>query len=217
MNTSPNELTRLITACYVNPGVAISEFEDLRWNRAQAVMIDHYWSGEPAPASRHAEARLLWSAEGLHVRFVCNQSEPLIISDHPQTDRKTRGLWDRDVCEIFIAHDPRVVESYLEIEAAPTGEWLDVGVDWTSGKRESNWEIESQMRTSARIEPDRLIIAMTIPWIALPKPQAGDRWRINLLRCVGKDPDRGYLAWQPTLASEPNFHVPEVFGWLKFS
>jgi len=46
-----------------------------------------------------------------------------------------------------------------------------------------------------------------------PEPE---RWRVNLFRCVGKDPDRGYLAWQSTRTPKPNFHVPQVFGWLVF-
>jgi len=206
-----------ITAPFVEFDLNVSDFDDAVWAQAEPVLIDHYWSGEPAPQNRHAQARILWSANALHIRYRCNQSEALVISDDPQTDRKTRGLWDRDVCEIFIAHDPNVVERYFEFEAAPTGEWLDVAVDWTSGRRESNWEIESRMRTAARIEPDRLIIAIEIPWIVIPKPERGDRWRVNLLRCVGRDPDRGYLAWQPTRAPEPNFHVPQVFGWLNFA
>ena len=51
----------------------------------------------------------------------------------------------------------------------------------------------------------------------IPQPQQGDRWRVNLFRCVGKDPDRGYLAWQPTKMPKPGFHLPEVFGWLIFA
>jgi hypothetical protein len=48
------------------------------------------------------------------------------------------------------------------------------------------------------------------------KPKSGDVWLGNLLRCVGRDPDRGYLAWQPTMTEKPNFHVPEKFGEFEF-
>jgi hypothetical protein len=58
---------------------------------------------------------------------------------------------------------------------------------------------------------------MRIPWDHwIHKPQPGERWRANLFRCVGKDPSRGYLAWRPTHAPEPAFHVPAAFGWLQF-
>jgi hypothetical protein len=74
------------------------------------------------------------------------------------------------------------------------------------------------MATAAAIEKDRVTIAMRIPWSrAIPQPQKGERWRVNLFRCVGKDPDRGYVAWQPTMTPQPSFHVPQVFGWLVFA
>jgi hypothetical protein len=42
-------------------------------------------------------------------------------------------------------------------------------------------------------------------------------WRLNLFRIEGSDPHRFYSAWRPTNTERPNFHVPEVFGTLKFS
>ena len=197
--------------------IDVSDFDNAAWNRAQSVTINHYWSGKPAPPSRHAEARLLWSADALHLRYVCNQSEPLIVNDKPQTAKKTMGLWDRDVCEIFIAPNPDAVEQYFEFEAAPTGEWMDVGIKWSPQQRDSDWEFNSRMTAAAQIESGGLVVAMRIPWSAqIPQPKKGDRWRVNLFRCVGKDPDRGYLAWQPTKLPQPGFHLPEVFGWLEF-
>ena len=41
------------------------------WDSCEPVKIEHYWSGEPAPASRHAEVRICWTDEGLHARYVC--------------------------------------------------------------------------------------------------------------------------------------------------
>ncbi len=195
----------------------VADLDNAQWGKAEPVQIDRYWSGDPAPASRHAEARILWSNKALHLRFVCHQDEPLIVSDKPQHEKKTMGLWDRDVCEIFIAPDRNVVERYFEFEAAPTGEWIDVAIHWTPEKRESDWEFASHMTTAARVETERITIAMRIPWNHwIHEPQKGERWRVNLFRCVGKDPDRGYLAWQATKTPRPNFHVPQVFGWLVF-
>jgi len=194
-----------------------TSLEDAAWQRAQPVSINRYWSGELAPAMRHAEARILWSKQALHVRFVARQTEPLVVSARPVVTEKAMGLWDRDVCEIFLAPDPSSVERYFEFEAAPTGEWLDVAIHWSPEKRESDWKFQSHMTSAAKVEKDRVTIAMRIPWNHwIHEPQPGERWRANLFRCVGKDPGRGYLAWQPTRTSEANFHVPQVFGWLVF-
>jgi Carbohydrate family 9 binding domain-like len=195
----------------------VKDLDSAEWEKANPVRLERYWSGEPAPAGRQAEARILWSENALHLRFVYDQTEPLVVSSNPQTRDKTMGLWDRDVCEIFIAPDPDVIERYFEFEAAPTGEWLDVAVHWAPEKRESDWEFRSHMTTAARMEKNRITIGMRIPWNHwIHKPQKGERWRVNLFRCVGKDPDRGYVVWQPTRTPTPNFHVPQVFGWLVF-
>ena len=208
----------IIEAHYLTSDLAVTDFANANWSNAQPIPITRYWSVEDAPRERQAEARILWSEEALHIRYVCQQVEPLIISDEPQTRTKAMGLWDRDVCEIFIAPDPDVVENYFEFEAAPTGEWLDVAIHWTREKRDSDWNFNSHMTSAARVEQDRITIGMRIPWSErIHQPQKGERWRVNLFRCVGKDPNRGYLAWQPTKMPQPGFHLPQVFGWLLFA
>lgn len=208
---------QIIEARHAATDLPVADLKSSEWRQAQPVPIDRYWSGAPAPPGRQAEARILWSSKALHVRFVGHQSEPLVVSATPQTAKKTAGLWDRDVCEIFLAPDPNVVERYFEFEAAPNGEWLDVAIHWTPEKRESDWEFQSHMTTASHVERDRITIAMRIPWNHwIHEPQRNERWRVNLFRCIGSDPTRGYLAWQPTRTPEANFHVPQVFGWLVF-
>ena len=207
-----------IVARFVDRPVAETDFENEIWRVCPPIQIKHYWSGEPAPASRHAEARICWSDEALHVRFVGAQHEPLVVSPEPVTDRKTLGLWDRDVCEIFLAPDPSIRSRYFEFEAAPTGEWVDLGITMTPTGRETDWDFASGFTTAAKLNHDQLTISMRIPWSdAIPKPQAGDEWRVNLFRCVGPEAPERYLAWLPTKTPEPNFHVPEAFGTLIFN
>jgi hypothetical protein len=209
---------QIVEAHFTSTDLAVSDLQSAEWDEAPPVKIDHYWSGEPAPAGRHAEARLLWTKEALYVRYVCNQTEPLVVGDHPQNKIKTMYLWERDVCEMFVAPDPGVVEKYLEFEVAPTGEWLDVALDWTTGQRESDWEFNSHMKTAACVEEDRVTMAMRVPWNGwIQEPEKDRRCRVNLFRCVGRDPNRGYLSWQPTRTPEPFFHLPQAFGWLKFT
>jgi hypothetical protein len=206
-----------IVAQYVNRPLNEADFEDKAWQAAQPITIEHYWSGEPAPASRQAEARICWSNEALHVRFIGVQKEPLIVAENPQLDQKTLGLWDRDVCEIFLAPDPANPARYFEFEAAPTGEWIDLGIVVKSDGRETDWDFVSGFTTAAKLAGNKLFIGMKIPWSeAIPKPAAGDVWRVNLFRCVGPEAPERYLAWLPTRTPEPNFHVPEVFGHLRF-
>ena len=198
--------------------VGVEDFDSAEWQRAQSVSVTRYWSGAPAPASRHAEARLLRTDAHLLVRFVCPQDEPLIINPAPQTKEKTIGLWDRDVCEIFVAPGDEESNRYFEFEVAPTGEWLDLEIRYTPQGRETNFDFRSGMTAAAQILDDSVQVVMCIPWEAFGRrPDAeGEVWRANLLRCVGAGATRGYLAWQPTRTEIPDFHVPEVFGRLLF-
>jgi hypothetical protein len=206
----------VVTALHTDLDPAVIEFDHPEWNKVLPIHINRKWSGEEAPDSRHAEASILWSEESLLVRFVCRQFEPLIVNPSPQLDGKTIGLWDRDVCEIFIAPDPEKPNRYFELEAAPTGEWLDLAIQLKPDGRETDWQFNSGMTTAARIAAEQLTITIGIPWSeSIPRPHRGDRWRINLFRCIGEGDER-YLAWQPTYTAIPSFHVPKVFGWLRF-
>ena len=206
-----------VIARHINQPINADDFDNQIWEQCEPVQIEHDWSGEPAIASRHAEARVCWSDDAIHVRFVGKQHEPLVVSEAPITDKKTLGLWDRDVCEIFLAPDPAKPWRYFEFEAAPTGEWIDLGITVKPEGRETDWDFASGFTTAAKLEGERLLVGMKIPWSAsLPKPQPGDIWRVNVFRCVGPEAPERYLAWLPTGTLEPNFHVPDVFGTLRF-
>ena len=206
-----------IVAGYSSLDLPVHELEHDIWNNADRVSLTQYWSGEPAPPERQATAQLVWTDTALLARFVCNQSEPLIINPSPQTDQKTIRLWDRDVCEVFLLPDSNQPEEYFEFEAAPTGEWLDVALKTTADGRETDWDYHSGMTTASRIGKTDLVTAIRIPWAGpITKPNVRDEWRVNLCRCIGTSENRGYLAWRPTFAEVPNFHVTKVFGRLLF-
>jgi hypothetical protein len=195
----------------------IGDLANENWKRADETPIGTYWSGEKAPDGRHFKANLLWSDTALYVRFVANQTEPLVVSEKANLGSKTMKLWDRDVCEIFIAPDRKEPRKYFEFEIAPNSEWIDLTIDLTSGERVTGWDFKSRMQSAAKIENGLVVMAIKVEWKSLGKmPKAGNVWLGNLFRCVGKDPTRGYLAWQPTLTKEPAFHIPEKFGQFEF-
>ncbi len=130
---------------------------------------------------------------------------------------KTIGLWDRDVCEIFLAPNREEFRKYFEFEIAPNGEWIDLGIHQKPDERITDWDYNSGMKSAARIEKDKVIMAMKIEWKAFgTTPKAGDVWLGNILRAMGAEPNRGYLTWQPTMTEQANFHVPEKFGEFLF-
>jgi hypothetical protein len=203
---------------YVETPIGVDDFDNEGWQRCRPVTIAHEWSGEPAPIERHAEVRICWSNQALHVRFVGNQHEPLVVSAAPQTDRKTLGLWDRDVCEIYIAPNADEPWRYFEFEAAPTGEWVDLSIVLTAEGRHTDWDFYSGLTVASKVSASQVTVGLRVPWSSsIPKPKVNERWLINLFRCVGPEAPERYLAWRPTKTPEPNFHVPEAFGPLDFS
>lgn len=211
------EITNIFEAARVSAGVEAADFANEAWSRARAAHIARYWSGDDAPEGRRAEARALWDDKGLTVRFDCRQIEPLVLSDKPRLDQKTIGLWDRDVCEIFLTPETSEIRHYFEFEVAPTGEWLDLALKVTKRGIEKDWHFRSKLTVAARTSEGTITLAMRALWKPLGKaPCADERWRCNLFRCVGAGEARGYLAWQPTHTPEPQFHVPDKFGWIMF-
>ncbi len=208
--------TRL-TIKHISKDFSIDRLDDPAWKRASQSVITKYWSAKKAPKQRQFTVRLLWSDTALYVRFDASQSEPLVVSEKADVTKKIRGLWDRDVCEIFIAPDASQKNKYFEFEIAPNGEWIDLGIEIASQERKTDWDYKSGMTSAAKIEKDKVVMAIKIPFASLRRtPKVGDVWLGNLFRCVGKDPTRGYLAWQPTETEKPNFHVPEKFGEFRF-
>lgn len=211
MNTRP-----LVMALYTGVDLEADEFDYPGWQKATPISIRRHWSGQDAPSSQHCEVRMLWSDQSLLVRYVCRQSGPPMVQENAHLDRKTIGLWDTDVCEIFITPDSELPNRYYEFEAAPNGAWVDLEITIGPKERETDWEFQSGMTTASHMSGDILTTVIRIPWSdKLSKPKPGDEWRVNLFRCEGTGDER-YLAWQPTYTPEPYFHVPEAFGRLRF-
>jgi len=212
-----SRMTDKIKVAHVKNDFSINELDDKAWKSAKEVVVDKYWSGENAPKNRQFKAKLLWSKAALYVRFEANQAEPLIVSDTPNLKSKTKGLWDRDVCEIFLAPDKNEPRKYFEFEIAPNGEWIDLGIYQKPDERITDWDYKSGMQSAAKIEKDKVVMTIKIEWTAFGKtPKTGDIWLGNIFRCVGAGETRGYLAWSPTLTKEASFHVPEKFAEFEF-
>lgn len=201
----------------IDADFSVADLVNAGWSRAPVREISRNWDGSSAAPGRHFGASALWSDAAVYFRFDAAREEPLIMNAAPRTNEKTIGLWERDVCEIFVAPDKNERRNYFEFEIAPTGEWLDVAIDSTSGERVTDWDYRSGMEAAVEIEDDRIVMAMKIPWASFGlKPNVGDIWLGNIFRCVGTEQNRGHLAWRPTFTEKPNFHVPEKFGEFVF-
>jgi alpha-galactosidase len=207
-----------IKTLFIENEIDILDFDLEIWHHAQTIEIKRYWSGVEAEIERRAIAKIIWTNKSLYIRFDAAQFEPLVVNQNPNLAGKTDKLWENDVCEIFIAPNTNEPERYYEFEIAPTGEWIDLAIHQLPDSRETDSHYHSGMKTSAKIEENSVVMICKINWWQAfgRVPQDGEKWPVNLFRCVGRGENRGFLAWQPTLTEKPNFHVPQVFGWLEF-
>jgi alpha-galactosidase len=124
-------------------------------------------------------------------------------------------LWERDVAEVFLQPNRFGEKYYKEFEVSPNGQWLDLDIT-----PQGLVHITSGLR--AKVEVDQASSTWTadlaIPIASITSDFDPARpWRVNFFRCEGLEPNRYYSAWQPTETEEPNFHVPQKFGWLRFA
>jgi alpha-galactosidase len=184
------------------------------WSEATPVIFSSDWQGKNPDPQRQTEVRVLWSADTLYVRFVCNYRTLHMFEDAQPNGRRDH-LWDGDVAEAFLQPDPSRPRYYKEFEVAPNGYWIDL--DITPGPLS---DLKSNLQRSVWLDPATKMWAaeLAIPMKALTTnfdPLAA--WRANFYRVEGDTEPRFYSAWQPTNSPQPNFHVPSAFGKLRFA
>ena len=183
------------------------------WNRVPPVRFSSDWQGKNEDTARETEVRMLWTNEMLYLQFRCRYRTLTTFADSAPNGRRDQ-LWDRDVAEVFIQTDATRPHRYWEFEISPNGMWIDLEIS-AGGKRDP----QSGMRSHVVLdEPEkRWTAVLALPMRALTDVfDACQAWRINFFRVEGAAEPRFYSSWQPTRTPQPNFHVPEAFGVLRF-
>ncbi len=203
-----------VTAVRLSHQVAANGFPiEGEWERTTPVRFSHDWQGKNEDPQRLTEVRVLWRESELYLRFRCRYRTIHVFPDGEPNGRRD-ALWNRDVAEVFLQPDRFGEKYYKEFEVSPNGQWLDLNIT-----PQGLTHITSGMRTVVRVdEPNREWTAeLAIPIDSITASfDPAQPWRGNFFRCEGVDPRRFYAAWQPTGTPEPNFHVPQSFGTLRF-
>jgi len=131
--------------------------------------------------------------------------------------RHDEPLWKEDVVELFLA--PERPSRYFEIEVNPLGTTFDAVIDSPDLDRHTMttdlaWTCDG-LFAGVRTTPRSLDVVVRVPFAALGAKPEGE-WRANFYRIDRGDADE-YSAWQPTLKTPPDFHVPRAFGGLHFA
>jgi alpha-galactosidase len=183
------------------------------WDHAVPIRFDGDWQGKNADPQRSTEIRLLWTTTVLYIKFVARYRDISVFPDADPNGRRDK-LWDRDVAEVFLQPDPSHLRRYKEFEVSPNGFWIDLDID-NGGLQ----DLKSGLHRRVSIdEPAKTWTAeLAIPMKSLlPNFDPRTVWRVNFYRVEGSTEPRFYSAWRPTNTPQPSFHVPELFGYLKF-
>lgn len=197
-----------------------------QWAHAEPIRFSADWQGKDSDPELETEVRVLWSPEMLYLRFVCRYRELFVFDDSDPNGRRDH-LWDRDVAETFLrppdsgaslrrtVEDARASKFYKEFEVAPNGMWIDLDI-FPAGLA----DLKSGLTRSVHLDKAKKIwtAELAIPMKSLtPHFDPAQPWRGNFYRVEGKTEPRKYMAWQATNTPEPQFHVPERFGTLRFA
>jgi predicted TIM-barrel fold metal-dependent hydrolase len=188
------------------------ELKNPAWAKAAPAHMEYESATAKARPDVSTTVRALWTERFLYLGYDSPYTE-LAMFEPAFTDKERIGLWDKDVVEAFIAPDPGKVNHYSEYEVAPTGEKIDLILEYPEKK---DFEWSSRFETAAHIDKEKKhwTAVMKIPVTAFGEraPKAGDHWRINTYRIDRAN--KAFLALNPTLTG--NYHTPERFGHLQF-
>lgn len=183
------------------------------WRSAKPILFDSDWQGKNADPQRQTEVRLLWTYEVLYLKFLANYRHITVFDESDSNGRRDK-LWDRDVAEVFLQPDPTQLRRYQEFEVSPNGFWIDLEID--NGKLR-HLKTGMQRRVNIDEAKKKWTAELAIPMKSLTGHfDPASVWRVNFFRVEGPTEPRFYSAWQPSNTPQPNFHVPERFGYLKF-
>jgi len=184
------------------------------WAAARPVTFDTDWAGQRTSIA--TTVRAAWSPKGVYLLWELASAGMNVDASRPVAVERAK-LYEEDCVEVFLGVTPGEPRRYFEVEVGPLGHFLDLSVDRTTKKADTDlaWSSRPEIATSvSKADDHRVTIEMALraPEIASAMV-AGKQLPLALYRMEGKAP-RAYLAFRPTRTPKPNFHVPEAFGTL---
>lgn len=204
-----------------------AEWDTGVWGGATAVTLAHHM-GDPPAHRPTTQAKLLYDAEALYVRFRVEDRYVVALETEPQS-----GV-SRDSCvELFFAPGTDVGPGYFNIEMNCVGTTLfhhqrEPGVenrplDEAISDLQVRHTIPGPTVDPEVTEPLTWAVGYRVPFDALAQhatitvPEPGVVWRTNLYKCASRSSHPHWLTWSPVAFPRPNFHLKEQFGYLHFA
>ncbi len=169
-------------------------------------------------------AKMLWDDDNLYIAFHC-------LDRHISADVLMRHgpVSLDDSAEVFLSPNIEKPRNYYGFEINAIGTMLNfIRADWYKGPFFSEPQGVRHRTTfhgwpAKHDSPDDSfwVLELAIPWKNFAHdaphtpPREGDRWRLNLNRAGGQT-NAQFSTWSPVNTPQPNFHVPDAFGTVRF-
>ena len=196
------------------------------WSKADTAKIDwfHPLSSKHRP---DAQARALFSAEGLHIIFRIKDQYVRSV-----TTEYCGPVW-KDACAEFFVQ-PRADKGYFNLEMNCGGTFLLGYAEMQpDGKKKSErvpWDLASRIEIFHSMpekvdpeiaEPTEWRVEYFVPFAVFEKfvgplgNVAGQTWRGNFYKCAENNSHPHWGAWSP-VGTKLDFHQPDKFGEIVF-
>lgn len=196
--------------------------DDAAWRAAKPVPFIFPWP-EQTGEKQKTTVRLTWDSDNLYVAYECEDSDIIAV----QTERDDPTYKD-DAVELFIA-PPGLKNLYVGLEMNARAVLYDYVYVFPQ-RLLKNYDLRGvQLATSINgtlnVTGDHdqgWTLELAIPWRSFsdladdPVPKVGDRWRANMNRWDGTEPNRRLSQWSDSGMLKPDPHNPDRFGYLLF-
>jgi hypothetical protein len=197
-----------------NDWAPLADPQAAQWTGVRGGQATLDFFGKPVPLAP-TEIRSRWTSGNLHLLFICPY-KALYLKPGPVTGEESNKLWDWDVAEAFIGRDFEHIGRYKEFQVSPQNEFVDLDINREDPKAALGVAWQSGFKVKARVDAEKKIwygeMSILFASLGLENPKTGDEFRIGLYRIEGPEPNRIYVAWQPT--GKKTFHEPAAFGRL---
>ncbi len=170
------------------------------------------------------EFRAVYDTDALYFSFRVTDDDVVLA----ERFRTKMDVIVEDRVELFFARDERLAEYYC-LEIDPLGRVLDYRASYHR-EFDFSWSFP-ELNAVGTLVPGGYTVAGRIPWAALqslgfPPPSSHNAIKFGIYRAEFRHAQEGqregqgseeWISWVDPQTEEPDFHVPESFGYLKMA
>jgi len=196
------------------------------WQQAESLTLD-YHMGDILKYQPAVEARLLYDSSCIYVIFKVDDQYVRCLTTEPNGP-----VWTDSCVEFFFAPNASYPEKYFNLEINCGGTPL---MFYNLIARKEYQTVDPVLLEKIRIahslpktieeeisQPTQWTLEYCLPLELLTRyseidyPKKGVEWKANLYKIADNTSNPHYLTWNPVQKPEPDFHLPEFFGTLRF-